>query len=106
MNFINSIAKTLSSQYQWNFVASSADFLLARKPTPCATFVMQLCPCRVLSSPNAQAFYYTFYSTSLPRLKTLGISTATSQQVQMEILVEKREELLTAEYVVFEKPRS
>ena len=39
---------------------------LARK-TPCATFVNQLklytgsiFPCRVLSSPNAQAFYYSY----------------------------------------------
>ena len=31
------------------------------------------------------------------------ISTPTSQQVLMEILVEKREELPTAGYVVFEK---
>ena len=33
----------------------------------------------------------------------LGISTPKYQQVLMEILVEKREELLTAGYVVFEK---
>jgi len=33
--------------------------------------------------------------------KSLGISTPTSQQVQMEILVEKRQEFLTAGYVVF-----
>jgi len=46
--------------------------------------------------------------TTLPRQllrpevgKSLGISTPTSRQVQMEILVEKREEFMTAGYVVF-----
>ena len=47
--------------------------------------------------------------TSLPRQllrakKTFGISKSISQQVQIEILLEKREELLTARCVVFEKP--
>lgn len=45
--------------------------------------------------------------TSLPgqllRQKTIGISTPTSQQVQIEIFWEKREDLLTAGYVVFLK---
>jgi len=48
--------------------------------------------------------------TTLPRQllgpevrKSLGISTPTSQRVQMEILVEKRKEFPTAGYVVFEE---
>ena len=35
--------------------------------------------------------------------KSLADFTPTSKQIQMEILVEKREEFLTAGYVVFEK---
>ena len=34
---------------------------------------------------------------------SLAISTRTSQQIQIEILVEKREEFLTAGYIVFEQ---
>ena len=48
--------------------------------------------------------------TTLPRQlwrhevrKSLGISTPRFLGVQMEVLVEKREEFLTAAYVVFEK---
>jgi len=48
--------------------------------------------------------------TTLPRQlsrpevrKSLGVSTPRFLQVQMEVLVEKREEFLTAGYVVFEK---
>ena len=45
-------------------------------------------------------FVYIAICTTLPRQllrpKTLGISTPTSQQVQMEILVDKQEEFLDA----------
>ena len=79
-----------------NFVASNAKFLLARKPTPCATFVTQL-TCYTLGRRRTLKRSVAICTTLLrPELrKSLGISTPTSQQVQMDILVEKREEFLT-----------
>lgn len=68
-------------------------------PTQLRCYTESIIACCGLSLPNDRPF--CSYLTTLPRQlfrpevrKSLGISTPTSKQVQMEILVEKREEFL------------
>ena len=71
-------------------------------------YTRSIIPCGRLSSPTLKRFV-AICATPLSQLlrpeveKSLGISTQTSQQVQMEILVEKWVECLIAGYVVLEK---
>ena len=89
-----------------NFVASRS-----RECHPChATKVLLLWQTFVTKRSGERCSYLSIICATLPRKlsrpdiwKSLAIFTPTSQQIQMEILVEKREEFLPAGYVVFEK---